>query len=286
MAQGRRSHEGRARHAGPARGRADAAVGRNPVGGMRVRPVATLHRAAHGAVAHRHRLAGCRPSFIPDTGRCLRGANRAVGPTAGPEGAVCACPMRPKIRRDRPRSLIRQNLLAFAYDVPGSKPNRLDLARAAPESKQISPLLPFCLREVHLVLALGDLGSTEERFRLFNWRAIRPRSGYERALLGDVLRAVSAVPPEHVQCSLRRLHSGIASEEGSRVPQGDLLAIPCGHSQGHADRVWTLGAPLVAGVLCPARGILLSPATAATATGLSCVGMVRKALGPRGTRIG
>jgi Cu+-exporting ATPase len=75
----------------------------DPVCGMHVDPVATLHHAEHDGAQFHFCSAGCRAKFLADPVKYLNGRPQETA-NASPQrhGALWTCPMHPEIRRDQP----------------------------------------------------------------------------------------------------------------------------------------------------------------------------------------
>jgi len=82
--------------------KADIADGnrvRDPVCGMSVDPLKTLHRADHAGMSYHFCSAGCRSKFVSEPERYLS----PPAPQANvPAGTIWTCPMHPEIRQDHP----------------------------------------------------------------------------------------------------------------------------------------------------------------------------------------
>jgi Cu+-exporting ATPase len=75
----------------------------DPVCGMHVDPVATLHHAEHDGAQFHFCSAGCRAKFLADPVKYLNGSPEEAANASPPRhGALWTCPMHPEIRRDQP----------------------------------------------------------------------------------------------------------------------------------------------------------------------------------------
>jgi Cu+-exporting ATPase len=75
----------------------------DPVCGMHVDPVATLHHAEHDGAQFHFCSAGCRAKFLADPVKYVNGRPEEAANASPPRhGALWTCPMHPEIRRDQP----------------------------------------------------------------------------------------------------------------------------------------------------------------------------------------